>query len=320
MDRLMSQESWRKFAQRSTSDRTNGEVNGTKCISIESPSTAMITSPTMAECIFSHPFHSFWPSDKKSLRHLQDFKREGTNVCISNLAHFTTESKADAIIRSGGFRGGMKKIDEDSQGDDIKARFSWWSPKFDENDITKVRDTLGEAISPFLHDERDDQDTLQNQFATSDAFIPNPWRYGSSYFQYDIDDLCQCYGVHFHGKVQFKILGTFSYKKEVIHAVLACSQTNGAGMFRAYPKVLTPEEDVDNEAVVTRDDDGNWVWKPQATGTEITRLDAERLWQTFPMYRRWENVAFAFHIPDEWEDKYFMVVPDLDKHLHQIKL
>ena len=84
-------------------------------------------------------------------------------------------------------------------------------------------------------------------------------------------------------------------------------------MFRAYPPVLTPEEDVNNEAVVTRDDNGNWVWKPQATGgTVINRLPDRNV---YPMYRRWEHVAFAFHIPD---DQQFMSVPELSGNLHQI--
>ena len=157
---------------------------------------------------------------------------------------------------------------------------------------------------------------LKKQFATSDAFKPNPERYGRSYFQYDINDLCGNYGDLIGGEVQFKILGTFGYKNEVMHAVLVCSQENGAGLFGAYLPVLTPEEDVNNEAVVTRDNNGNWVWKPQATGTEIERLPDQRI---YPKYRRWEHVAFAFHIPDEWAgNEQLMSVPGLGDNLHQI--
>ena len=99
-----------------------------------------------------------------------------------------------------------------------------------------------------------------------------------------------------------------------MHAVLVCSQENGAGMFKAYPSVLTPEEDVNNEAVVTRDAKGNWVWKPQATATEIMRLP-DQLHQKYDNFRRWEHVAFAFHIPDEINQ--FAVV-DPQSHLYEL--
>ena len=174
-----------------------------------------------------------------------------------------------------------------------------------------------------LDDDQDDVRTfarLQKQFATSKAFNPTAQRYGQVYFQYDINDLCDYYGVHFDCGVQFKILGTFSYKKEVMHSVLICSQENGDNVFEEYPPVLTPEDDVNNEAVVTRDrENGNWVWKPQATGTEIKRLPTQRV---YPKFRRWEKVAFAFHIPDEWEhddpEEALMYVPDLHKHLQYL--
>ena len=96
-----------------------------------------------------------------------------------------------------------------------------------------------------------------------------------------------------------------------MHAVLVCSQVDGAGQFSDYPDVLTPEEDINNEAVITRDwDIGNWYWRPQATGgSDILRLQAH--WQNYPRYRRWEHVAFAFHIPD---DEIMVCDSPLDHH------
>ena len=279
------------------------------------------------ECIFNHPIdeNNQWRSYPKRWYDLKKAKRQGTNVSIRSLAHFTTEEKANLIVNSKGFTGGRKKFDKYEDGNNVEQKFSWWSPKFDKDAITLVRNTLEEAIQPFLADRDGEEEgeltRLKNQFATSDAFSPNSQRgYGSQYFQYGIDDLCRYYGELFDDdddEVQFKILGTFGYKVEVMHAVLVCSQTNGVGMFSAYPSVLTPEEDVYNEAVVTRDKNGNWVWKPQSTGTVIKRLPDRNV---FPKYRRWEHVAFAFHIPDEWEkDKQFMFVPDLKDNLHQIQ-
>ena len=180
-----------------------------------------------------------------------------------------------------------------------------------------VRNTLRDAIQPFLG-PKDNLEVLKSQFATSDAFIPQRQaeRYGSSYFHFGINELCRHYAENYvdGDELQYKILGTFAYKKEVMHVVLVCSQANGAGQFAVYP--LVPEEDVDNEAVVTRDVNGNWVWKPQTTGNEIRRLRAHR--QKYPNYRRWEHVAFAFHIPDELGHQ--INVPDLDEYLHYIQL
>ncbi|KAJ7376962.1 hypothetical protein OS493_031234 [Desmophyllum pertusum] len=260
------------------------------------------------ECIFNHPIDVDYNQSN-----LHEARKQGTALPITNLAHFTNHSYVYEIIETGGFTGEMKKINEDAQRDDIVAKFSWWSPIFTEEDNNQVRDTLGAAIQPFLG-QCDDLANLKNQFATSDAFKPNPRRYGNRYFQYGINELCQCnYADSLLDDLQYKIMGTFGYKQEIMHAVLVCSQANGAGRFRAYPPVLTPEEDANNEAVVTRDNHGNWTWKPQATGTEIRRLDGRR---PYPMYRRWENVAFAFHIPDAEEAK--ITVNDLISHLHQL--
>ena len=265
------------------------------------------------ECVFNHPVYPYF-DDRRSWNTLQQFKHQGTEMRITNLAHFTRPGYAEAIIESGGFVGDFKKINKDAQGDDILAKFSWWSPVFTENDNIRVRDTLEDILKPFMIDRRDSLNTLMAQFATSYAFRPDPERYGSSYFKYDIDELCDHYAKHFKGEVQFKVLGTFGYKQEVMHAVLVCSQANAAGMFRAYPNL--PSSSESTEDVVSGW--GFWIWRPQATGTEITRLC--RYWQPYPMYRRWENVAFAFHIPDEWaENDKRMVIPGLHDHLHDLE-
>lgn len=325
------------------------------------------------ECIFNYPVSAFYRYRYRGLwDNLQAAKQQGTRVSIANIAHFTELTSAKEIVKSGGFRGGMKKINVDAKKRNVIAKFSWWSPIFGEDDIKVVRDTLGAAIQPFLtefHEDGSDQDDaidsdqdtengggqeneregsdqndeidqemscqqndekddypvddqdeltlLQKQFASSNAFNPKAQFFGSVYFQYDINDLCNFYRMRFNGdhEVQFKILGTFSYKKEVMHAVLICSTKYGNGLFKEYPHVS--EKDINNEAVVTRDNNGNWVWKPQATGTEIKRLRYEN---EYPKYRRWQHVAFAFHIPEEWknepESETIVSVPNLPQNLH----
>ena len=224
-------------------------------------------------------------------------KRCCLSSLIRELAHFTNPEAANQIVNDHGFRGGRKKINKDENDDDIIANLSWWSPIFTEDERKDVREHLGEVIKPFTEEREDDLDALKNQFATSDAFQSNPLRYGNHLFQYEINELCDRYSQLIDGEPRYKVLGTFGYKQEVMHSVLVCCETDGAGQFACYPDVLFPMEDFYSEAVITRDDFDNWYWRPQATGGgEILRLQAHS--QNYPRYRRWEHVAFAFHIPD----------------------
>ena len=145
------------------------------------------------ECIFKHPIEPAYINSNPALwTNLQQAKQQGTMIPITNLAHFTRPEVAQTIITSGGFCGGSKKINVDAWGQDIKANLSWWSPIFTPYDRAQVCSTIGGAIMPFLG-PNDNIATLQNQFATSDAFIPKPWRYGPCYLQYNINELCQSY-------------------------------------------------------------------------------------------------------------------------------
>ena len=254
------------------------------------------------ECIFNHPMdhmgNQHLQENQELWQNLQDAKNQGCPLQITDLAHFTNGGAAQQIVNDYGFRGGLKKINEGENHDDVWANLSWWSPVFTDAERNSFRVHLGEVIQPFTDpEEGDDLDALKNQFATSDAFQPSAWRYGRHLFRYEKNLLCKTYSQLVYDELCYKILGTFGYK-QVMHAVLVCSEVDGAGQFAGYPDVLTPEEDINNEAVITRDDIGNWYWRPQATGGgEILRLQAH--WQNYPRYRRWEHVAFAFHIPDD---------------------
>ena len=259
------------------------------------------------DCIFDHPVDPAGITetyDEQRWQGLQDAKQAGTRIPINNLAHFTREDNAANIIASLGFKGGMKKINEDN----IQESLSWWSPKFTEEDINLVRNTIDRAIRPF-YKENDNPESLKNQFATSDAFIPQAWRYGSIFFEYGIDELCQHYeryrAIGQEKKIQYKILGTYVYRQEIMYAVLVCSDEDE--QFANYPAV---SGDGNNGAVVTRNNQ-NWVWSPQATSTTITRL-AE--FKDQPKFRRWEHVAFAFYVPHDVFNP-----PRLQAHRHELQ-
>ena len=213
------------------------------------------------ECIFNHPIehdHYVLQSDQQGWQNLQAAKTKGTNLLITNVAHFTKQEAAESIIANNGFEGRTKKINNDVFGNDVLVRLSWWSPLFTEVERNLVQAHLGRVIQPFLTLSAADA-SLHKQFATSDAFLPNPRRYGNTYFSYEIHDLCTDYGNLVGGDVRYKILGTFGYKQEIMHAVLVCSGADGDGQFAAYPHVPTPFEDISNEAVITRDHNGNWL-------------------------------------------------------------
>ena len=254
------------------------------------------------DCIFNHPVDPTGIIEtygEPRWQDLQGAKQAGTRIPINNLAHFTSEAKAAGIITSGGFKGGDKKINED-----VIASLSWWSPKFKKRDRKLVRDTLNGAIKPFYGDT---DEGLENQFATSKAFQP-PAIYGNSFFKYTIDKLCKYY-INYRdigeNQIQFKILGTYVYVCEIMYAVLVCS--DGDQQFAAYPAV---PGDGNNEAVVTHNN-LNWVWRPRATSTTITRLAGFR---QIPQFRRWEHVAFAFYVP-----KGVFNPPRLQAHRHELQ-
>ena len=146
------------------------------------------------ECIFNHPV-SHAGNKQEYWKKLQDAKTRlgGTTMQIRELAHFTNPEAADQIVNDHGFRGGLKKINKDKNDDDIIANLSWWSPIFTEDERKNVREHLGEVIKSFTDEKADDLDALKNQFATSDAFQPNPLRYGNHLFQYEINELCDRY-------------------------------------------------------------------------------------------------------------------------------
>ena len=263
------------------------------------------------DCIFDHPVNPAGIRGiygEKLWQGLQDAKQAGTRIRINNLAHFTCKDNATGIIKSKGFKGREKKIDENERGDVIKKCLSWWSPKFTEEDINLVRKTLHEAIMHF-YGENDEQEILKNQFATSDAFLPNKRRYGGIFFEYGINELCQHYekyrAIGQEIKIQYKILGTYVYKQEIMYAVLVCSDKDK--QFAKYPAV---SGDGNNGAVVTRNNQ-NWVWRPQATSTIIRRLDG---FEGQPKFRRWEHVAFAFYVPHDVFD-----LPELKAHRYELK-
>jgi hypothetical protein len=311
------------------------------------------------ECAFPFPIPQNF-QQQEVWGTLQQAKVIGTSIPIVHLAHVTNVQSAAGISERIGFTGKLKIINEN-----VKGRFSWWNAKFDKEDVKSVRNHLADVIRPFIGNG-DQLKVLRNQFATSRAFTIQE-RYGGVYFTYTIEKLCGFYakmmGIDV-GQLRFKVLGTYLYKQEIMHAVCVCGDADAQGMFNKYPDVPTPEDGVHGgdeddgdeddgdeddgsgddgdeddgddgdeddgdeddgdygdgdgdacvHAVVTRDANGNWKWKPQATATEIDRF--HRYWQKFPMYRRWEQMAFAFYLPTK---DHLLAVDNIEDHCFSVQ-
>ncbi|XP_046843200.1 uncharacterized protein LOC124437252, partial [Xenia sp. Carnegie-2017] len=235
---------------------------------------------------------------------LESAKQQGYAIPIKNLAHHT--SKEADIIRSKGFLGGKKKINETS-GESVYAYLSWWSTIFDENVVRNLQDHMKNCFLELNNRKLNDIDVIKNQFGASDAFLPytirNQGQRCSHSFIYSIGELVESYQQHVGRaeKIEFRILGTFAYKVKVMHTVLVCSESAGKDQFSKYP--LIPQRN----SVVTKDNEGKWMWYPQATGTKIKRFDSRKI---FPMYRRYDCVSFAFHV----RHGEIFKTNDVDKH------
>lgn len=79
----------------------------------------------------------------------------GIRVFFVDLVYFIILVRVDSIIDDGGFKGGMKKINEDENGYNIEVEFLWWSLKFLENEIDCVCDILCVVIEFFFGKEND---------------------------------------------------------------------------------------------------------------------------------------------------------------------
>ena len=124
------------------------------------------------DCIFNHPMDGIVGNQKLQYnqggwQNLQDAKNQGWPLEITDLAHFTNDGAAKQIVKEYGFRGGLKKINEDRSHFNVFAKLSWWSPVFTDAEKNSLRGHLGEVIQPFTNpEEGDDLDALKNQFAT----------------------------------------------------------------------------------------------------------------------------------------------------------
>lgn len=250
------------------------------------------------ECPFPHPIKmkKLWKKGvcQTQWNALQKAKQQGYGIPIEELAHFTSENISNSIIEDGGFRGQEKKINMKRKRDVI-ANLSWWRPVFPDDVPEKLRDHLSKHLSKFADTGVDNFDDIRSQFAKSQVFRPEKRGHIECYFQFSIPSILRHYRnyIGLENDLEFSILGTFLYEKEIMHAVLVWSKgIEGHEQFSRYPVI--PEE----ESIITRDDNGRWMWYPQATTRKkikrfkrFSKTDEDDV-----KHALWENVAFAFYL------------------------
>ncbi|XP_051883200.1 uncharacterized protein LOC127576654 [Pristis pectinata] len=194
----------------------------------------------------------------------------------TRLSHVTTFYGARGIFSSGIFTSEKPK----EIGDNVEGDFSWWSFEIDRGEIKRERQRYRDII------RRRGQSlgTLSHCF-NSPAFLPGS-RYGNFKFTYDIATLMEMYqrSVCEGQPPGVRLLGTFTYKLEVMHAVVVFPP--GGSLFSECPDIPS-----DPRAVVSKSVRG-WTWRPDSTGQTIGPTTIY-----FPTFRRWDHVGIAFHLP-----------------------
>ena len=233
---------------------------------------------------------------------------------VKSLIHATTPEAAAAIISQDGMKSTFKRLN-----DDKGLRLIWWGIALEKKDIatyteecrTFLRDgVVGEksivddldlelgsdsddshdssgSITEQLEDLNMDKSDITNRMTNfcSSAPFASTSRYGNIVFEYSIEELLHEYSSQFcNGKDPvFRVMGTFAYKQEVMHAILVCSRR------RKFKDVNFPH--VDEEATAIFKKEEKWIWSPETTGETMIGNPTQS-------YRRWEHATFAFLAPE----------------------
>ncbi|XP_055502998.1 uncharacterized protein LOC129704121 [Leucoraja erinacea] len=186
----------------------------------------------------------------------------------THLSHVTTFTGAQGICSSRSFTSQTPK------NIGVYEHFSWWSLEISENEKEREKNKYQEIIEA----NGWPSDTI-HQFFNSPPFQEES-RYGNFKFTYDMESLFEMYENSVCGgrRAEFRVLGTFTYKQEVMHAVVVCP-SDVAPLFSSCPLVGN-----DIQAVVSKSDHG-WMWRPDSTRNKLKP------------YCCWDHVSLAFYLP-----------------------
>lgn len=215
---------------------------------------------------------------------------------VKSLIHATTPKAASDIIRKGGLLPNFKVLLGEKA-----LPLIWWGLALEESDIIQYTEQCRRFASRVERDRQASEqqaevDSLSNQFETltmeegmgifcSSAPFARESRYGNIVFEYPADELFSAYSSQFCANKEptFRVMGTFAYKQEVMHAVLVCPPNKYR---KAFPFV-------DEDVSIIYKKDGVWIWNPETTGDKMYKSPTSRF------YRRWEHATFAFLVQED---------------------
>ncbi|GCC31002.1 hypothetical protein chiPu_0009456 [Chiloscyllium punctatum] len=227
---------------------------------------------------------------------LEDSER--SSFFITNVTHVTNSDGAKGILADQC----MKKANPKNIGENLNVRFSWWHVEVNQREKEEQKEKYKEDTERWLTERTGQQpqyvrnlrDALLEQYISSPAFLEVS-NYGNFKFTYNINDLIDEYkkSVCQGEDPEFRVLGTFRYDLELMHAVAVCNPD--VKIFEQCPPV--PSEVISREGT-------KWIWRPESTGSEIRVLSdgGEGNWMVdncYPDNRSWEYLSFAFYLPDE---------------------
>lgn len=234
---------------------------------------------------------------------------EKGHFSIKTLVHATTP-KAAASILVNGFKPKEKNLG--TQLPDDKRNLIWWSISPDKEDIVSYSRQCEEFTKLFMKEKREIDLELNRDFKKllNDNFCSSPpfcitSRYGNVIFECTIDQLLIAYRSQYCKKkeLKFRVLGTFAYKQEVMHAIIVCPSSE---------MTILPEVPTDGNNPVTYHL-GTLQWRPETTGYKANHYTTVFKNIETKKKRRWEHIAFAFLIPDGQNQG--LLIDNLDMHV-----
>ncbi|XP_053401946.1 uncharacterized protein LOC128557758 [Mercenaria mercenaria] len=207
------------------------------------------------------------PAEYRGLEHF--------NIPFTKVQKAVTEDNKIIIVGDGNnvqFKGNKKQYDSN-----INARFSWFSVFINDETLAEIAEKRGP------------------QQERGDLFLPGRSRYGTEVFTVDFDKIIQEYETCCNGKARISILGTYVYRREVMHAYVIAPE----GFFGDHPRVATRTDDgiftwndnlQDRETILTSPEQGRYNWKTFSTIAWDGSCEGNS------RYKKWGHLTFAFYL------------------------
>ncbi|KAL3878294.1 hypothetical protein ACJMK2_030761 [Sinanodonta woodiana] len=210
----------------------------------------------------------------------------------NGIIHATAPDKLHKILSDGGFRPGRKSI----PGCTLDS-FVWFGIKIGQTEVDALKDFYTVSCKMEKQDILEGLGIIESSdvidcssIANSPCFEPTS-RYGEFKLAFEIQNVLNAYSQQFcpdKAKPDFRILGTFIYKMEIMHTVLVCPP--GTPGTSKYPLLDQKQTSVIRE---DPEKEGTFIWCPDSTGDKDNAAQDHTKRGPF---RRWEHVTYAFYV------------------------